>query len=797
MSAAFEHKNIRDNRSHAHNHKNKGTAYAAKDKTQVKIVVDEKERPVHRRKYTGDVRGNAKFIPRRRTFSTMESSNPDIVINAIKSLKRGDVRSTVVPSTAVQNKTPVEYTSHGAPIVVSLSDGAIFAVAASLVSKALTRGMENKYALPALQQLSQVFKTSALNSEPVITDVPGYVDVINKALAPRTVLHKGAAFNYSWTSTSASISAPSQLSYGNNSNAGIVNYGYIQSGTSNPLGLPTVLPVGQPSSDEQKIAFSKLTAALARGDNGTCAPLTKAESKKLNYDSSAFAGQTIVDGFAIGGQGGTVSRLGSEASINFPIFARFAEVSQSYRDYNRACNVNTEAGGGPMELGMFITQYRTHALEKIKKPVIKFVDALSLMHVYFTTWKLAVEQFINTADFELLMTTNFPAAQDAVRQRCIPVSFVEAQLALRNEFMKSFAETQYGTQSLGPTTDPNEAWLGYACGVGTCPNYDVESLYMSGPLAENLRALSAVTVYDVDETRTESLLASTAAKRKLTDEEKNLRSENGTLRTFLPCLGSNVNEKLNEDDYYVTLRDTQTINLFNPAYAPPAAKVIESSPMFGKLKTGVAHKAAAPDLPIRLNDGSAGGNYLALNDTKTVARIVSAMNETLLKSAKYIAGICANTCEPSANVLRQLGSNQYVIRDPDSEGSGRYLDIAKVVLQTYSYVPEKVIEEQFKFVKPLHYYSSARDDSTLKSSNDRETERIIVGNEVNRVSLRQHLDAVAKLGVSDGVTTDIQKKLDWLSKHGDGGIFTSLASAFQPVLNVGVSAIAQGLDSFV
>jgi len=509
------------------------------------------------------------------------------------------------------------------------------------------------------------------------------------------------------------------------------------------------------------------------------------ETNKFSKDPSAFADSAIGVGGSAALNGGFLVRANLEVFVKTPqasVFVLKSSIIGPEVDRNTN-HVSVHGGDGVFLGGTVIDPLTTmKTIGQIEYNVFKPIDFNELVDVV-AQW-VGYAQTAAGHDIQLTEELN---VNDQYLQ--CPISFQELQLLLRAVVVSATQRTNFKTQGVYPEQAQNNfdnVFTPLVVGQGTYGR--PVAMMLPVLVMENIRSLCA---------------------------RGNMQGGRKGALWYYPLWGVYSQDVLVAGNYTYTVTIDGTTQT-NPSFITPSFKTGK------KDKAGV--DVMAPEVQINIVDGTASGNFYAINDPGHLDRLSMLWNNFLIKLRPFIdncdtlgtdsgVGILAMT--PLSAIVSELVQAKktalHSVLDsrlcPTKALQDTIYTDRVVLANTFGYIPyqepwEKIqsiwIAPQFMLVL------SGNEDQVMTlqkaSAYAKEPHTISYSPNDVGVSLASRHANYAEIMTHDrnGVTSNPSQLLEELEKQGKGGALSSLAAkALGPLVGDTGSAILNGIASFL
>lgn len=534
-----------------------------------------------------------------------------------KVTKNVDPRSSRHTVTLTTNQVPTNM-NPSAVFDCDINPSSMVGPILSVVSYALSRGYQQYVSdndpFYAAVYMSQYIIDRMANITPKLSKVPFWLACLADAFTAKTVKCQAGwiSYRYKLVQLDASNVFGPTMQIGPQAYTAKWNAGAITNTTVNNFWH--IINVNQTynETDGEK-AYASLSQWLAKADE------SKGELSMHRLVSSTFKTRFIGDASAFcvvspnpgGGfydSGGFMSQLQLEIPPRSPIFAGLCPGDSTglYRPGRYPKFVRSFAGDLLFTGGMLANILTNDQLHMKKPASFHFVDFLEFLDVVAKILVQAAENAVKDGQVLAANQASLGALVDLVK---CPLTLQEVGLVLRATMMNAFAGSQYMTQGLFPVAATNtndNQFVAFACGVGTCPTASVTQMLLPTVLVENIRSLTMrINVGH--------------------------RGSDKNPAVYMPILGQYHRDVLDPNDYIVAFVDasgeTTNIPIFNTTN--------EFKNVQKDIKTGREVEVGA-EISISYVDGLSGSGYLAINDPGGLNDLILLWNEYVAKLSTFL-----------------------------------------------------------------------------------------------------------------------------------------------------------------
>jgi len=546
-----------------------------------------------------------------------------------KDVVKGKVTQKVREDTLKMHKTATSMSNLMAPGVAkecniqqALSTSTLANIAWGYICQALSRGwLANAggpdYPASAYQYIVQVFKQFANGGIPAAQKMPYWMLAVGRALSPKSVKTGEASIYYKFdvndTFTPSPFTTIGPISYGYE---GLL---YISTGS-----LVNGFPVAQPPivATPGETAFNSLISFVensgSRRDSNRM--VTSQATTTFDSDVTVFSNIALTNGGGNAGIGGASFCASLEVPLYSPVLSTLAVVPGSppvEGNKLRAFNWNAEFSGDQISNSWLLHSYLPPKFWHFKRrPKYKFIDLLEFIDVAAQwTAKIVTQWYSDPAQAVVPMVGS---GQDPAIGKC-PLTLQDFSLLFRNDILYVM-QTQPGVQSLYPVTPSGSSdneFVAFVQGTTTVA-LGSSGMKVPKPLSENISSLVDLHC------------------GKYTDSN-----------LYIPVLGKYYSDALLPGDYQYEYTDSsQQVQKANVFSTEPPLFVRRKN-----TKTGISEMVQVAEVAVDLIDGSAGNQYLFINDLSRLNKLASIWNEWVSRFATYSSPLTTIQREHSPSPL--------------------------------------------------------------------------------------------------------------------------------------------------
>jgi len=707
--------------------------------------------------------------------------------------RRNDIRAQK-PDESV---TKVSNQAESIPIQVEIPSPNWAYIASSIVIKALERGWLGASNLSsdayyAMGFLNDLFQLYAKGGTPPAVNLPYYILAICRAIQGKSVKFNSTG-GVSYQNFIPVIAQVPTGTFPIGPTPFSPKFNFYTPSTGAAI---SGFPVGQPPAAYDPAlglaAFQSLTTFMS--DKGVDHPelvsVPMDTKTSLDKDVSAFAITTQSQGGGAAGNaaGGWSSILYNEVPIFRPFVSLIgtrSSTSQVTQATGRFYRFDTTFAGDPWFVGgMMGFELKEKQWTMKRMPKLHCVDFYEFAEVLALYVQNLVQSLID--DNQALNSFN---PLNLSKITC-PLTLQDLLIALRGVMMHAFKNTQAAVQALYPQEVAAGNTFAFQAFLASATTYTAGNvaLQLPTPFLENIYAL---TVKHMD-------------RHPQSDPE-----------FFIPVLGMYRGTALASDDYKVTYMDQngveQSANVFK------TGAIYKKSTWDEKKKIYIHENLV--EVPIDLVDGTAGGQFLFINDTTRLAEISRVYNTWLSQSgvASYSVSTSTLATESGVGALASIGMTRHFYVKPAetvqpkvivvdtresfnirSIAASPYLDkLAVADTSTNSFAAPLYEPIQSLWILPTNNIAvivNSDDDTLVPRWQTMMTEpyrvTLFTGN-VGRSLTQMHGVYAAKL-----IKSKLSETNDWmdvfnnLSKRGEGGLLSGLVNSFVKSAFPGVAPIS-------